>query len=50
VVADGLVSLGLEFVEELTGDAAPPPPPPNAARVEPRAKSCCDGGRAHAAR
>ncbi len=43
-VADGLVSLGLEFVEELTGDAAPQAPgsPGAAARPTPQpAKTCC---------
>ena len=54
-VADGLVSLGLEFVEELDGaDVPPAPAPPTtgaAKRAAParRSKSCC-GTRATAAR
>ena len=50
-VADGLVSLGLEFVEELTGEDAPSPPPaPGAAARAAGTKPCCASGRAPAAR
>lgn len=41
-VAEGLISLGLEFVEELKGDQAPQPPAPAAAtRAATPSKSCC---------
>ena len=53
-VADGLISIGLVFVEELNDAGHVPPPPPTtgaAKRAAParRAKSCC-GNRAAAAR